>query len=103
MLRTALVLLAASVTLGQAQQAPRVISRANLDTTCAPCTDFYQFANGTWLTKTKIPPEKSSLSSFGMLSDKNQEVVQKIVIDDAKLVADGEAKPSTNDWKIGNL
>src|SRR5439155_15537364 len=32
----------------------------------------------------------------------NQEVVQKIVIDDANLVSDGEAKAGTNDWKIGN-
>ena len=33
-------------------------------------------------------PCKSGLGSFGMLSDKNQEVVQMIVIDDASLVRD---------------
>ena len=38
-----------------------------------------------------------------MLGDKNQEVVQKIVIDDANLVRDGEAKAGTNDWKIGTF
>src|SRR6185369_5781007 len=79
------------------------LDRANLDTTCAPCTDFYQFANGNWLKRNKIPPDKTNLGSFGMLGDKNQEVVQKIVIDDAHLVSDGEAKAATNDFKIGHF
>jgi putative endopeptidase len=85
-----------------AQTRPRAIDRANLDTTCAACSDFYEFANGSWLKRTKIPPDKSSLGSFGMLDDQNQEIVQKIVIDDANLIRDGEAKAGTNDWKIGN-
>ena len=84
-------------------QGSKPLDRANLDTTCAPCTDFYQFANGTWLKRNKTPPDKSSLGSFGMLGDKNQEVVQKIVVDDAHLVADGEAKAGSNDWKIGTF
>src|SRR4051794_34044936 len=85
------------------QPAVHPLSRANLDTTCAACADFYQFANGGWLKKNTIPPDKANLGSFGMLGDKNQEVVQKIVIDDALLVRDGEAKPGSNDWKIGTF
>ena len=83
------------------QPASNPLSRANLDTTCAPCTDFYEFANGGWLDSHTIPPDKTNLGSFGMLSDQNQDVVQKIVIDDANLVRDGETKRGTNDWKIG--
>src|SRR5436190_16473495 len=94
--------LAVSIAATATAQRSHVLDRANLDTTCAPCTDFYEFANGGWLKRTKIPPDKSSLGSFGMLGDQNQEVVQKIVIDDANLVSDGEAKAGTNDWKIGN-
>ena len=85
------------------QPAAKPLSRANLDTTCAPCTDFYEFANGGWLKSHAIPPDKANLGSFGMLGDQNQEVVQKIVIDDANLVRDGEAKPGSNDWKIGTF
>src|SRR4051794_8028352 len=80
-------------------QRARVIDRANLDTSCAPCNDFYDYANGAWLKRNTIPPDKTGLNSFGMLGDKNQEVVQNIVIDDAKLVQDGEAKAGSNDWK----
>src|SRR5215475_15108754 len=86
-----------------AAQQTKPLSRTNLDTTCAPCTDFYEFANGGWLKRNTIPPDKTSLGSFGMLGDRNQEVVQKIVIDDANLVRDGEATAGSNDWKIGNF
>jgi putative endopeptidase len=86
-----------------AQKSSKALSRANLDTTCAACTDFYEYANGGWLKRNKIPPDKSNLGSFGILGDKNQEVVQKIVIDDALLVRDGEAKAGSNDWKIGTF
>jgi putative endopeptidase len=86
-----------------AQKAPKAIDRANLDTTCAACTDFYEFANGNWLKHNTIPPDKTRLGSFGMLGDKNQEVVQGIVRDDANLVRDGETKVGTNEWKIGTF
>jgi putative endopeptidase len=85
------------------QRPVKPLDRANLDTTCAPCADFYQFANGAWLKSHSIPADKTGLGSFGMLSDKNQEVVQKIVIDDASLARTGETKPGTNEWKIGTF
>ncbi|MFI5229306.1 MAG: M13 family metallopeptidase [Gemmatimonadales bacterium] len=99
----ALSLAAAVLTSPLPAQRNTAINRANLDTTCAACTDFYEFANGNWLKKNTIPPDKTSLASFGILGDKNQEVVQRIVIDDANLVRDGEAKLGSNDWKIGTF
>ncbi len=95
------VVAAASFTTSLAAQRNTALSRSNLDTTCAACTDFYEFSNGNWLKHNTIPPDRSSLGSFGILGDRNQEVVQKIVIDDANLVRDGEAKLGSNDWKIG--
>ena len=99
----ALTLAAMTLSTPLAAQRNTALSRSNLDTTCAACTDFYEFANGNWLKKNTIPPDKTNLGSFGMLGDKNQEVVQKIVIDDANLVRDGEAKLGSNDWKIGTF
>ena len=97
-----LAVVVSSVAVAQ-RGASHVLDRANLDTTCAPCADFYEFANGTWLKKHTIPPDKTNLGSFGMLADQNQEVVQKIVIDDANLVSDREAKAGSNDYKIGTF
>lgn len=95
----ALIALLASAAL--AQKAPKPLDRANLDTTCEACSDFYRFANGHWLKTHTIPPEKTGVSAFGMLGDQNQEVVLGIVRDDANLVRDRETKPGTNEWKIG--
>jgi putative endopeptidase len=103
-LRSSLALLATTplaAQQGRAQAKP--LDRANLDTTCAPCKDFYQFANGTWLAKHTIPPDKTGLGSFGMLGDKNQEVVQKIVTDAAKQVASAETPAGSTQWKIGSF
>jgi hypothetical protein len=45
LIATALVTAAVALPLA-AQPANHAIERANLDTTCAACTDFYTFANG---------------------------------------------------------
>lgn len=58
------------------------LDRANLDTTCAPCTNFYQFANGGWLKRNPIPAAYSAWGSFNELSDQNTENLRK-VLDDA--------------------
>src|SRR4051812_40605460 len=79
------------------------IDTANLDTTCAPCKDFYQFANGNWLKRMTIPPDRSSLGAFGMLGDKNQEIVQHIVTDAAKQVSVAETPVGSITWKIGSF
>jgi putative endopeptidase len=100
---TALAVAMASPALAQRTTPSKAIDRANLDTACAACTDFYEFANGTWLKKNSIPPDKTSLGSFGMLGDKNQEIVQAIVVDDARLAKEGKAPAGSNEWKIGTF
>jgi putative endopeptidase len=44
---------------------------SNLDKTCKPCDDFYQFAMGGWMKSNPIPPEYSTWGSFAVLRDKN--------------------------------
>lgn len=43
--------------------------KESLDPTVDPCTDFYSYACGGWLKKTKIPKTKSSYGSFNALND----------------------------------
>ncbi|HYH79517.1 MAG TPA: M13 family metallopeptidase [Longimicrobium sp.] len=64
-----------------AAQAPAIpaLERANLDTTCAPCNNFYRFANGGWIARNPIPAAYSSWSSFNELRDRNEEVLRGVV------------------------
>lgn len=76
------------------------LDRANLDTTCAPCTDFYQYANGTWLAKTPIPAAYTTYGAFTELSDRNQEVLHE-VLETAARQAATETNPDMR--KVGTF
>ncbi len=94
-----LVLVAALPLAARAQD--RAINRANLDTTCAACKDFYQFANGGWLKKTTIPAAYSSIGSFRELADRNEAQLHKILDTDAAKANAAKDTPVDGAWKIG--
>ena len=52
---------------------------ANLDKSCKPCDDFFQFAMGGWMKSNPIPPEYSTWGSFTVLADKNQQALRQIL------------------------
>jgi putative endopeptidase len=79
------------------------LSRANLDTTCAPCTDFYQYANGGWLKRDSIPAAYPSYGSFFAVQDHNWDVLHTILEQDAKDAADGTLKSGSGPWKVGTF
>lgn len=94
----------ASICTARAQSTTaNVIERANMDTTCSACSDFFDFANGGWLRTAKIPANKMSLGSFGLLSDKNEAVVHAILEDDAAAIRSASARPGTSQWKVGTF
>ncbi len=84
-----------------AQATSHVFDRANMDTTCAACADFYEYANGTWIKNAVIPPTQSGLSSFGALTNKNRDAAHQIVSEDSAAVKSGKAKAGSEQWKIG--
>src|SRR3990167_2829473 len=51
----------------------------NIDKKVRPQDDFYDYANGGWLKKTKIPPEESRCGSFTILRYRTEQQLKKIV------------------------
>jgi putative endopeptidase len=87
----ALAFLVALPALSVAAPAQRPIDRANMDTTCAPCRDFDQYANGAWIARTTLPASYSTYGSFTELSDRNQDVVHQLLEDAVRSLT---AKPT---------
>src|SRR5205085_385043 len=81
-----------------AAQAHHGLDPANLDSSCAPCQDFYRFANGGWLARTALPPEYPSYGSFTELVERNNQTLHQIV---DRLAAAAPASPKTPEQKLG--
>nr|CAH7760506.1 unnamed protein product [Callosobruchus chinensis] len=61
-----------------------------MDPTVDPCDDFYQFTCGNFLKSTNIPDDKSSVTSFSIISDALQEQLRAMIEEPIK---PGEPKP----------
>ena len=75
------------------------INRADLDTTCAACQDFYQFATGGWRAHNPIPAAFPRWGSFEVLQEHNRDDV-RAVLDAAAASAKG-GKPESSIDKVG--
>lgn len=54
-------------------------STEHMDLSVDPFNDFYKYANGKWLEKTKIPSDESSIDSFYELDKLNQLRLKNII------------------------
>jgi putative endopeptidase len=72
---------------------------ANLDKTCKPCDDFFQFAMGGWMKSNPIPPEYSTWGSFTVLADKNQQALRQIL----EAAEKSDAPAGSNERKVGDF
>ncbi len=48
-----------------------------MDKSIDPFKDFYTFANGKWLERYEIPPDKVRYEAFSILYDRNQKIAWK--------------------------
>lgn len=55
-----------------------------MDKSVEACTDFFQFANGTWLKETTIPASESRWGTFNILADNNNTILRQVLESSAK-------------------
>src|ERR1700730_1492537 len=77
----------------------RGFDMANLDRTCKPCDDFFQFAEGGWIKNNPIPPEYPEWGSFVTLQDNNEKLLRDIL---EAAAANNSAPAGSNEQKIGD-
>jgi len=70
-------MLLGTTAMGQTNE--RGIDPANFDTTCSPCTDFYQYANGAWLANNPVPPDQSRWSVWNEIRERNYKILHEIL------------------------
>jgi putative endopeptidase len=63
------------------------IDPANLDSTCSPCKDFFQYANGGWLRRSDIPGDQPRWGSFNELQEQNYAALQGVLTEAAANVS----------------
>ena len=89
----ALLLVALLLVGAQAQKPERQethgIVVANMDRSVRPGDDFYRYANGNWINRTEIPPDRSRVGVFTALSDLSNQRTAALIEEAAKASAPG--------------
>jgi len=89
----ALGLCGAALTIPARAVAQHGVNPAYIDTTCAPCRDFFTFANGAWLNSATIPAAYASTGAARELNDRNTDALRR-VLDGAAAGADTARDPA---------
>src|SRR5437899_4459352 len=96
--RLLIPVLACTVVAGLGAQGHHGLDPANLDTTCAPCQDFYRYSNGGWLARTALGPGYASYGGFTSVRDRNNEPLRAT---GDRRAAPAPATPQTTEQKLG--
>ncbi len=76
------------------------VSSNDMSPNVAPCTNFYQYADGAWLASNPIPPAYPEWGQFSELAERNRILLREILEKDA---ADQNAPAGSDERKLGDF
>lgn len=105
--RVGVVFLSMSLSIATASSAQEVhgakeshgIALSSIDTSVRPGDDFYLYANGSWIRKTELPPDRTSLGAFNLLIDRSNRRVAQII----EAAAKSNAAAGSDQRRIADL
>ena len=80
-------------------QATPGITVANMDRSVKPGDDFYRFANGEWIRRTEIPPDRAGVNVFTKLGDLSNQRTKDLIEELAK----SKAPAGSGERKVADL
>lgn len=104
-MRTIVVILLSAICGCRSGQTVKVLDQANIDTTCSPCEDFYQYANGGWLSRNPVPGDRSRWGSFDELRDANNDLLKRLLeeVADRRDVREGSDMAKVKDFYLSGM
>jgi putative endopeptidase len=77
---------------------PAGLDLTALDASTQPGDDFFQYANGAWLDRTEIPPDKPSMTEFQAMRDRTEAQLREII---EHAAANSGHEPTSIEGKVG--
>ena len=68
----------------ESEQSAHGIAVANIDRSIVPGDDFYNYANGAWIKRTEIPPDRAGVGVFTRLGDLTNKRLADLIAELAK-------------------
>src|SRR5215813_4411702 len=93
------VCVCAVLALGARAEEPHGIVAANIDRSVKPGDDFYLFANGAWIKRAQIPPDRAGVDVWTKLEDLSNKRTSDLIAEMAK----SNTAAGTKERKVADL
>src|ERR1700730_8388531 len=90
-------------TSAKADENGKPMDQSNFDTSVKPSDDFFLYANGGWIKRTEIPPDKTRWGSFNELIEHNNDALHAIAEKAAKTKSSDPTTQKVGDYYASGM